>query len=352
MKTIFPAETQLLLVPQPYTGRKRTRKAEFPPLVTSIQELSQLIFDHTGSIESNEASQRLEYTLIHHTRLTHNVLVYLDKIYLRPFSAMNWSSDIFPLFRLSLDTSIFQDYRSIRPYALKRSRLHMPVFENICLQLDRSRRIVGRMTELENEVTKQHYMNPISAIILSLFSGQLINLPAHLLKGSIGSPGRCEYTISLLDQSMMLFVEFKDSLFGSPERHSNIIAQIIGKIDGGDLYNESCELGGIPIHAILTDDRAFEFYIYDFSRWRISRGVGTAMEGIPFHNEYQICLPASERDPGYLTQLTMIIKVIFNIFIQSYVNTIYSKRAYSERHTIIERDELGESYVPRKSMDF
>jgi hypothetical protein len=125
-----------------------------------------------------------------------------------------------------------------------------------------------------------------------------------------------------------------------------------GEIDGGDLYNESRELEGVPIHAILTDGQTFEFYICDFSKWRISRGIGTAMEGIPFHNEYQICLPASERDPGYLAQLKTIVEVIFDIFIQSYVNAVYSKRAFSERRAIIERGELGESYVPRKSMDF
>jgi hypothetical protein len=113
----------------------------------------------------------------------------------------------------------------------------------------------------------------------------------------------------------------------------------------------TCTTKGVSIHVILMDDQIFEFYIYDFSRWRISRGIGIVMEGVPFHNEYQIC-PTSEHDTEYLTQLKTIIEVIFDIFIQSYMNTIYSKRSYSEWHTIIERDELGESYVPRKSMDF
>ena len=100
----------------------------------------------------------------------------------------------------------------------------MRYFKFICSQLDISRLTLGRMQTLENEAAKQMYMSPIPSTLLSLFSGRLINLPEHTLKGRITTSGRCEFSITLQGMVMLLFIEYKDSLTGSNEKHSKVIA--------------------------------------------------------------------------------------------------------------------------------
>jgi len=349
MDLLLPAEAEPLPVPLEYRGRRRRKKAEFPDLVRTVDELLEIIFVSTGTIESIEESQRLAYSLIHHCRLTPEVLMYLDRMYLRPFSNLKWKTDIRPLFLDSLDTRVYTDHRAIRPYLLCRSRLPIGIFEHILSELDQSRRILGDMSNLENESAKQNYMSPIPSTMLALFCGRLVNLPEKLLHGTIETSGRCEYTISLLGQTMVLFIEYKESLEGTHDKHSDIIAQVIGEADAGDLYNELEEFGGLPIHAILTDGKIFEFYIVNFADMGLYRGIGTAEKGIPFHEEHRIRLPPSERDPGYVPQLKIIVEVLFDIFLQSYVNGIYGRKSYSERRARIQKMPQGEGCVPRRS---
>jgi hypothetical protein len=188
--------------------------------------------------------------------------------------------------------------------------------------------------------------------MLSLFFGRLVNLPEKLLKGTIGNSGKCEYTISLLGQTMVLFIEYKESLSTSDDRHSDVVAQVVAEADAGDLYNEMEEYGGLPIHAILTDGQHFEFYVMDFAVMGLWRGVGTADKGIPFHDEHRISLPPSERDPHYVPQLKIIIEIIFDIFVQSYINGVYSRKTYSDRRARRQSTAEGDGYVPKRSSEF
>jgi len=137
----------------------------------------------------------------------------------------------------------------------------MPYFKYLCSQLDASRKTLGRMATLENEAAKQSYMHPILATLLTLFSGRLTNLHEHTLKGRITMSGRCEFSIMLQGTIMLLFIEFKDSLSGSQELHSNLIAQVLAEADGADLFNQIRECDGVAIHAILTDGNNFEFFL-------------------------------------------------------------------------------------------
>jgi hypothetical protein len=140
------------------------------------------------------------------------------------------------------------------------------------------------MRTLENEAAKQMYMSPILSTLLSLFSGRLINRPEYALQGRITTSGTREFSITLQGMVMLLFIEFKDSLVGSHEKHSNVIAQIIAEVDGADLLSQIKECGGIAIHAILIDGQAFEFFVIEFYHWKIMRGIGSLIEAIPWHN--------------------------------------------------------------------
>jgi hypothetical protein len=176
MDNLLPAEVEPLPVPFAYEGRKRRKKQELPDLIQTVEELLQFLFVSTGTTESTEASQRLAYSLIRHTRLKPDVFVYLNRMYLRPFSSMKWNSDIRPVFYNCLNTRINTDHRAIRPYLLCRSRLPMPIFEHILRSLDQSRCILGNMLSLENESAKQNYMHPIPSTMLALFCGRLIHI--------------------------------------------------------------------------------------------------------------------------------------------------------------------------------
>jgi hypothetical protein len=265
---------------------------------------------------------------------------------------MKWKTDIRSLFPHSLDTRVYTDHRAVQPYLLCRSRLSLSIVEHILQELDLSHRILGTMSKLENEHAKQSYMSPILSTMLALFCGRLMNLPDKLLKGVIETSGRCEYTISLLGPTMVLFIVLKDSLNGSDDKHSDVITQVIAETDAWDLYNELEEYGGLPLHAILTDGQNFEFYVMDFAVMGLYRGVGTAEKGNPFHDDYRISLPPSERDPHYIPQLKIIVETIFDVFLQCYINGVYSPKTYSERSARVQLTLEGEGYVPRRSSEF
>ena len=351
MEWALAAEAQPLPIPQQYQGRRRIPNVNFPDSISTTTELIQFVSSRLGQNTHAEELQKLAFTILHHTILGPDVLRFVAEHYLKSFSKITWG-DIYPYFRHSLDTSIYRDHQAIRPYRLQRSRLPMPYFKFICSQLDVSRLTLGRMCTLENESAKQMYMSPIPSTLLSLFSGRLINLPEHTLRGRITTSGRCEFSITLQGMIMLLFVEFKDSLAGSHEKHSNVIAQIIAEADGADLFNQIKECDGIAIHAILTDGQAFEFFMINFYHWKIMRGVGSPIEAIPWQNGHQICLPPSERSPDYLPTLKQIIEVIFDTFITAYINGISAQKNYSARRARIEDSELGDVYVPRHSTIF
>jgi hypothetical protein len=182
------------------------------------------------------------------------------------------------------------------------------------------------MHTLENEAAKQMYMSPILSTLLSLFSGRLINLPEHTLQGLITTSGRCEFSVTLQGMVMLLFIEFKESLAGSHEKHSNLIAQIIAEADIADIFNQIKECDGTEAHAILTDGQAFEFFVINFYHWKIMRGVRSLVEAIPWHNGHQISLPPSKRSSDYLPTLKQIIEVILDTFIAAYINGISAQK--------------------------
>jgi hypothetical protein len=296
--------------------------------------------------------QRLAFTILHHTILGPDAHQFVAERYLKSFSKITWL-DIFPYFRHSLDTSIYRDHQAIRPCRLQRSRLPTPYLKHICSQLDVSRLTLGRMNTLENEAAKQMYMSPIPSTLLSLFFGRLINLPEHILKGRITtSSGRCEFSVTLQGMVILLFIEFKVSLTGSHEKHSNVIAQIIAEADGVDLFNQIKECDGIAIHAILTDGKAFEFFVINFCEWKVMRGVGGPIEAIPWQNGHQICLPPSERPQDYLPTLKQIIEAILDTLMMAYINGITTQKIYLVRRARTEDTELGGVYVRRRSTTF
>jgi hypothetical protein len=104
------------------------------------------------------------------------------------------------------------------------------------------------------------YTSPIPSILLSLFSGLLINLPEHTLPGKLATSGWHEFSLTFHGIVTLLLLEFKDSLAGSHEKHSNVIAQFMAETDSADLFNQIKECDGIAIHAILTDGQTFEFF--------------------------------------------------------------------------------------------
>lgn len=151
---------------------------------------------------------------------------------------------------------------------------------------------------------------------------------------------------------MILFIEFKDSLKGSPSKHLDVIAQILVEADAADLFNQIYESDGIAIHAILTDGEAFEFFVINFYDWKVMRGVGSPTEAVPWVDGHQIRLPSSERAPIYRPILKSLIEVIFDAFLMAYINGLAARKSYSARRARVEDTEVGGMYVPRKSANY
>lgn len=103
------------------------------------------------------SAQRLAFSIIHHSRLTIPVLRLLRKKYLPSFSSMNWREDIFPYFSHALNLEIYDDYRSIPPYPLQRSRVPFVIYDLITDELVESRKNLGSLDDLENEAAVQMY---------------------------------------------------------------------------------------------------------------------------------------------------------------------------------------------------
>lgn len=350
MDLVLPADVPPSPLPEQYIGRQLFPSPYFPQVIEDIHALDDAILSKLKSLSQTSPTsvQNIAFALIHHTRLTPKVLDTLRKKYLPSFSHILWR-DVFPYFSNTLDLTLYDDYRSIRPYTLHRSRVPLAVFESICHEMDTTRRILGNRRDLENEAAIQLYYNPIPTTLLSLFHGRLTNLPEHLLKGQISNSGRCEYTITFYGKLMLLFIEYKRSLEGEPASHSDIVAQCIAEADGADTYNQAREYDGIPINAILTDGRDFEFYRVDFVSWTALRGVGTAQEGIPWQDPYRITLPHSERAPNYLAILKTIVEVVLDTFIQSYISGIQAQLSYSSRRARTQQTPLGVGYRRRMS---
>lgn len=351
MEFARPAEAQPLPVPQEYQGRRRIPSPNFPDTINTTQDLITFISSRAGPNPDFDTLQHLAFIILHHTMLGPDVLQFVADNYLKSFSKIKWG-DMLPYFRHSLDTSIYRDHRAIRPYRLQRSRLPIDQFESLFRQLDVSRRTLGMMNDLENEAAKQLYMSPIPSTILSLFSGRLINLPEHTLRGRITTSGRCQFSVTLLGMVMLLFIEVKDTLKGGPAKHSDLVAQVLAEADGADLFNKVNECDGIGIHAILTDGQRFEFYFVNFYEWRVMRGVGSAVEAVPWIDGNQLCLPSSERAPNFRSTLKCVVEVIFDTVLMSYINGVAAQKSYSERRARMEDSDIGKLYVPRRSTNF
>ena len=263
---------------------------------------------------------------------------------------MTWR-DIFPYFCENLDLTVYDDYRSIVPYNLQRSRVPKHIFKKIAQEIELNRKIMGSRRELENEAAIQLYYNPIPMNLLSLFNGRLTNLPEHLLHGTISKAGRCEYTITFYGRLTLLFIEYKTSLEGNPDSHSDIVAQCIAEADDADIYNETRGFDGFPIHVILTDGRDFEFYQVDFSTYTAKRGAPSFKAGIMSSDPYRITLPHTERAPDWLPTLKVIIEVIFDTFLQSYISGIEAHLMFLRRQGRVQQTAFGIGYRYRKSLD-
>lgn len=98
---------------------------------------------------------------------------------------------------------------------------------------------------LINEVAVHQYLEPVIISLLSsadgqlfdgvvdLFEGRIINKPEITLEGQIGRRGRCEYTYTYFEASMLLLIELKFDLSAlSDEKRSDIIGQIAAEADG------------------------------------------------------------------------------------------------------------------------
>ena len=350
MDQVSPANAAPAPLPDPYTGRQLLPNSYFPEIIEDCNTLDNVVAGKLRALAKTSpvSRQKIAFALIHHTRMTPQVLDKLRKKYLPSFSNILWR-DVFPYFSSTLDLSVYDDYRSIRPYTLHRSRVPLKVFETICQGMDTSRKVFGNRRDLENEVAIQLYYNPIPTTLLSLFHGRLTNLPEHLLKGQVNNSGRREYTITFYGNLTLLFIVSKRSLEGEPASHSDIVAQCIAEADGADMSNHAREYDGIPINAILTDGRDFEFYRIDFTSWTALRGVGTAEEGIPWQDPYRISLPHTERAPDYLPILKVIVEVVFDTFVQSFISGIQAQLKYTSRRARTQQTLVGIGYRRRMS---
>ena len=205
MDQIPPTDAAPPPFPEPYMGRQLLPSPYFPDIIEDSGTLDDVIAEKLRALgqTSSISVQKIAFALIHHTRVTPKVLDKLRKKYLPSFSNILWR-DVFPYFSSTLDLSLYDDYRSIRPYTLNRSRAPLTVFETICQEMDTTRRILGNRRDLENEAAIQLYYHPIPTTLLALFHGRLTNLPEHLLKGQISNSGRCEYTITFYGKLMLL----------------------------------------------------------------------------------------------------------------------------------------------------
>jgi hypothetical protein len=330
MELILPANIQPLPVPQTYDGRRQIRVPGFPIQIDTLEQLDAFFNQKIHEFEpSSTAAQKLAFRIIQHTRMTPKVLHHLCKQYLPSFSSITWQ-DVFPSFAPNLDTTYYSDHRSIPGYLLKRSRVLISIFETLLAELDVARRNVGERGTLENEAAVQLAIHPIPNTVLSLFHGRLTNMPEHLMKGQMASSGRCEFTVTFHGRLVLLFIELKHSLAVSNEDHADMVAQVLAEADGADTANQSKEFDGVPIHAILTDGIHYEFYWISFNSWTVFRGAGAMNEGITVYGDPgRISLPNSERAPDYVGQLKIILEVLLDTFLQTYINGICASREYS-----------------------
>lgn len=353
MESVVSANARPLPTPLPYEGRQQILVPGFPKQIDSEAELEAFILKKLNEMhtQSPKSAEQLAFRIIHHTRLTPKILQFLRRKYLPNFSSLTWREDIFPAFSASLNTTIYSDHRSIQPYMLKRSRIPISTFREILKELDVSRRNLGERSNLENEAAVQLYIHPIPNAVLSLFRGRLTNMPEHLLKGQIANSGRCEFTIGFNGRLMLLFIELKQELTNNHAQHSDIIAQVIGEADGADTSNCANEFDGFPIHAVLTDGIHYEFYLVSFHSWSIYRGTGEVDVGIrPWQtNKSRISLPPDEQSPEYRPQLKIIIELLFDTFLQAYLNGIVAQLHYSARRARFQNTEVGSGYSRRHS---
>lgn len=334
-------------------GRQFLPRPGFPERIETVEDLEEFIAQKLDQlrIESPGEAQKLGFAILNHSRLAPSVLTYLRRKYLPSFSNLVWH-DVRPYFINSLNTDVDDDHRSIPSYRLRRSRIPIGIFKELCAQLDVSRNTLGDRRELENEAAIQLYLHPIPTTILNLFRGRLVNQPGHLLKEQLAGTGRCEFTITFNGRSLLLFIELKQSLSVHTSQLSNIIAQVIAEADGADTFNHQNEFDGIPIHVILTDGVEYQFYRIDFSRWSIVRGVGSVEMGISWPSDYGICLPPSERSPDYLAQLKTVIEIVFDTFLQSYLIGLRTLGNCSIRRTRFQDSLIGSGYRRRISSNF
>ncbi len=353
MNNIPPAEVDPQVVPQRHIGRHYLHAPGYPRALLTLGDFED--YERSNNLQAlcnNDpiAAQKLAYKLIHHCRLSTIVLKQLRQKYLKSFSKVQWR-DVVEYFRPNL-VGPYDDHRSIPGYRLKRARLPMSVFKDICAQLDASRMTLGDRENLETETAVQLKYNPIPGTLLTLFGGRLTNIPERKLVGQLGNSGRCEFTISFHNLLVLCFVEYKQGLRHGPDVYSDIVAQVIAEMDGADTHNQSGEMDGICIHAILTDGVTFEFFKANFKHWTMHRGLGYLDEGVPYDGGYRISLPDAERAVDYLAKLKVVVEIIFDTFLTSYVEGIAAQKARSERHQRNWEDQLGRGFLRRKSNSF
>lgn len=203
----------------------------------------------------------------------------------------------------------------------------------------------------QNDPTAAHKLE-FKLIHHSRLSPALFKQLRRKYLGQIGSSGRCEFTIAFHNLLVLCFVEYKQGLPTGVEAHSDVVAQIIAEMDGADTFNQNGEMDGIRIQAILTDGVIFEFYAGNFKYWTIHGGIGLVEEGIPYEGGYQITLPQSEKAPDYLAKLKVVVEVVFDSFLTSYIDGIRAQKGRSERRRRVWENELGRGFMRRKSNSF
>lgn len=340
----------------PYIGRALHNHSSFPPQIDTVDELDAFISTRLRELQTAQiqgySEDKLAFLVIHYCKLTPAVMAHLRRKFLPSFSKITWI-EVYPFFFSSLDTSMYSDHRSIQTYQLYRSRIPIEIFEEIAQQLDRSRRNLGERRTLANEAAVQLYMNPIPETILSLFRGRLNNMPEHMYHGTIAGSGRCEFSITFHGRLTLLFIEVKHKLSYNPQEHSKMVAQVMAEAGGANLFNKEYQFDDIPIRVILTDGMSFEFYFFDFKKWSVQRGIGSSQAGIPRNDYGRILLPAAEDDHQYVMKLKVIVEVILDEFIDSYIVGLEAQLEHSaaELWTQVIRP-LGSDVIRRESKDY
>ncbi|KAN0132310.1 hypothetical protein V8E53_009874 [Lactarius tabidus] len=152
---------------------------------------------------------------------------------------------------------------NIPTFDLNRSRIPTSLFKDIVEDMDVLLPQYGNLRDHVTEEARSRFLSPIFNRLVAEFGRAIRNTPELLMKGRITTRGRIEYHFQAFNNMALVFVEAKLKI-GTYSERMDAIAQVIAECDACD-YNNRRNGKGIPIHGILCDDIAFQFFSFDGS---------------------------------------------------------------------------------------